>query len=67
MSYEKPKKPIPRRCKIFHCDRRKGSFCCTDCGYNRPGGCRNPCLNGPERCGQVLLENRKTTGDSEKI
>ena len=43
----------PRRCKIFNCDRRHGSFCCADCGVRRCGGCRNPCLNSPEQCGQV--------------
>lgn len=47
-------KPASRHCKLFNCDRRRGSFCCTDCGYKRTGGCKNPCLNGPERCGQVL-------------
>jgi hypothetical protein len=43
-------------CKIFNCDRRRGSFCCADCGYKRIGNCKNPCLNGPERCGQAILE-----------
>lgn len=43
----------PRNCKIFNCDRRRGSYCCADCGYKASGNCKNPCLNGPERCGQV--------------
>lgn len=46
-------KAIQRRCKIFNCDRRHGHFCCSDCGYKRNGQCKNPCLNGPDRCGQV--------------
>ena len=37
-------KPVPRRCKIFNCDRRRGSFCCADCGYRRSGNCKNPCI-----------------------
>lgn len=45
-----------RRCMIFNCDRRRGNFCCADCGYKRSGNCKNPCLNGPKRCGQVALE-----------
>lgn len=44
------------RCMIFNCDRRRGSFCCADCGYKRSGNCKNPCLNGPMRCGQVVPE-----------
>lgn len=46
-------KAIQRRCKIFNCDRRHGHFCCSDCGYKLNGQCKNPCLNGPDRCGQV--------------
>lgn len=43
-----------RRCRIFNCNRRHGSFCCVGCGYKRSGSCKNPCLNDPERCRQVL-------------
>ena len=46
-------KTNPRMCKIFNCDRRHGNFCCADCGYKRNGNCKNPCLNGPERCNCV--------------
>lgn len=52
-------KPAPRRCKIFNCDRRRGNFCCADCGFKRSGGCKNHCLNGPERCGQVVSPESK--------
>ena len=45
-------KTSPRGCMIFTCDRRRGNFCCSDCGY-RNTNCKNPCLNGPERCGQA--------------
>lgn len=48
-----------RRCKLFNCDRRRGSFCCADCGYKQSGSCKNPCLNGPMRCGQVVPEGEK--------
>ena len=44
---------IPRKCLIFNCDRRRGNFCCTDCDRKDTGRCQNPCLNSPERCGQV--------------
>ena len=40
----------------YNCDRRRGSFCCADCGYKRSGNCKNPCLNGHMRCGQVVSE-----------
>lgn len=42
----------PRHCTIFNCDHRHGNICCADCGYNPAynGNCKNPCLNGPERC-----------------
>ena len=26
-------KTSPRGCMIFTCDRRRGNFCCSDCGY----------------------------------
>ena len=53
-------KHAPRRCKIFNFDRRRGNFCCTDCGHQRSGHCKNYCLNGPERCGQVSREPAMT-------
>lgn len=52
-------KHYPRRCKLFNCDRWRGNVCCADCGYKRSGSCKNPCLNGPMRCGQVVLEEVK--------
>lgn len=58
----KQEKTDSRHCRIFNCDRRHGSFCCADCGYKRIGNCKNPCLNGPERCGQAL----PATGAVEK-
>lgn len=36
-----------RRCRIFYCDHRRGSYCCADCGR----GCSHGCLNDPDRCG----------------
>lgn len=46
-------KAFPRKCLLFNCDRRHGNFCCEDCGYKSSGNCKNPCLNGPDRCGLV--------------
>lgn len=55
-------------CKIFNCDRRHGNFCCADCGYKRNGNCKNPCLNGPERCNCVAEPETKKpkTGGNTK-
>lgn len=41
----------PRMCMIFNCDRMHGNMCCVDCPHRAK--CNNPCLNGPDRCGQV--------------
>lgn len=43
-----------RKCLIFNCDHRHGNYCCADC--DRRSRCDNPCLNGPDRCGQVKEE-----------
>lgn len=40
-----------RKCLIFNCDYRHGNYCCADC--DRWSRCKNPCLNSPERFGQV--------------
>ena len=55
-------KAIQRRCMIFNCDRRHGHFCCADCGYKRNGQCKNPCINGPDRCGQVDKREARKEG-----
>lgn len=44
-------------CKIFNCDRRRGSYCCYYC--LRKDRCKNPCLNGPDRCGEHKEEPKK--------
>lgn len=46
-----------RKCLIFNCDRRRGSYCCADCKDKKT--CKNPCLNSPKRCGQVKEEGGK--------
>lgn len=28
---------ISRMCELFNCDRRKGHYCCADCGYRKSG------------------------------
>lgn len=40
------------RCKLFYCDRVKDSRCCASCSYRTR--CTNPCINKPEKCGQML-------------
>lgn len=52
------KSNVVRICELFNCDRRHGNYCCADCGY-RKTNCKNPCLNGPERCGQATPEAKK--------
>ena len=51
-----------RQCKIFYCDRRRGRFCCADCGYKdctNSARCKKPCLNDPKLCGAVLEKDDK--------
>lgn len=55
----------PRRCEIFNCDRRHGNYCCADCGYKATGNCKNHCLNGPERCGQVKTKEATPNGKNQ--
>lgn len=45
---------LNRRCVIFNCDHCRGNICCTYC-INK-SKCKNPCLNNPQRCGQVKIE-----------
>lgn len=47
-----------RRCQIFNCDRRHGSYCCFDCPQRSK--CKNACQNSPENCGQVAEPAKKT-------
>lgn len=42
------------KCQIFYCEYIKDRFCCAHCGHRHR--CSNPCLNGPERCGQAVDE-----------
>lgn len=39
------------RCKLFNCDKLHRHQCCAHCSLR--GRCKNPCLNSPEKCGQV--------------
>lgn len=50
-------KEVTRRCKIFNCDRRHGHYCCSHCEHK--DGCKNRCLNSPERCRQSRPETMK--------
>lgn len=42
-----------RFCVIFNGDHMRGNSCCADC-MNK-AKCKNPCLNNPQRCGQVKV------------
>ena len=42
------------RCTLFNCDKRHGHYCCAVCHLRSQ--CQNPCLNNPERCGQLRQE-----------
>lgn len=60
-----------RQCKLFYCDRLQERYCCADCGYQSCRGprCKNPCLNDPEKCGQVegnTGEERCQSGSSNR-
>jgi len=48
------------QCRIFNCDYRRGSFCCSYCWRRKE--CRNPCHNIPERCGECYTAE-KTGGE----
>lgn len=43
-----------RSCQIFNCDQMRGNICCAYCV--KKVKCKNPCLNNPQRCGQVKGE-----------
>ncbi len=45
------------RCSIFNCDKVRGHQCCALC--SRRGRCKNPCLNHPDRCGQLRADTLK--------
>ncbi|WP_313528765.1 hypothetical protein [Anaerotignum sp.] len=40
-----------KRCKVFNCDKRRGSYCCYYC--ERILSCVNRCENVPSKCGLV--------------
>ena len=50
------KKKSPECRMDYYCDRRKGNYCCADCGYSP--GCKRKCLNSPDRCG-LYIENKE--------
>ncbi len=54
------KSNVVRICELFNCDRRKGHYCCADCGYRKSGRCVNPCQNDPKKCGYVLSDLGKS-------
>lgn len=45
------------RCKIFRCPTFGTYECCAECPIRE--GCPDPCLNHPDRCGQVRRETPK--------
>lgn len=40
------------KCKLFRCSKRRGCPCCFYC--DRATQCVDPCLNHPEKCGQLV-------------
>lgn len=42
------------RCSIFNCDKKHMNQCCALCAELNQ--CKNPCLNHPDRCGQLREE-----------
>lgn len=36
-------------CKLFNCDKRRGSYCCWYCDLR--AACKKPCFNSPDKCG----------------
>ena len=51
----------PRRCRLFHCDKRGDRYCCADCPEKKRDCCRNPCLNDPSRCNQEDVPAKEGT------
>lgn len=47
-----PRKFTGRGCLLFYCQRRKGYYCCGDCGYRTSVHvrCKEPCQNEPAAC-----------------
>lgn len=41
------------KCTLFHCDHRRGGYCCFYCRKKK--SCHNPCLNNPAKCGAVFV------------
>lgn len=58
----KPLKDGRRRCGIFECGYIEDNLCCADC---KKEDCKRRCLNGPERCGQVIQRDAKRTETSD--
>ena len=46
------------KCKVFHCDRRRGQYCCSYCDYKKIG-CHNSCQNSPRKCGLFKEEENE--------
>lgn len=59
----KPLKDGRRRCGIFECGYIEDNLCCADCTRT---GCKNRCLNAPERCGQVIQRKQEKPKQEEK-
>jgi len=54
---EPAKRDTKHRCEIFHCDRRRDRYCYFYCHMKE--SCKNPCLNGPERCGKSSVKEEQ--------
>ena len=53
------------KCNLFNCDKMHRHQCCALC--ERRSSCDNPCLNHPDRCGQLREETPKETAAAAGI
>lgn len=59
----KPLKDGRRRCGIYECGYIEDNLCCADCTRT---GCKNRCLNAPERCGQAIQRQQEKQKPQEE-
>ncbi len=53
------------KCRLFNCDKERRHQCCAFCQHRTI--CKNPCLNHPDRCGQLREETPKEYAAEAKI
>lgn len=58
---EKKQNTIPK-CKQFNCDKLHGNYCCFYC--IKKDGCKNHCLNTPEKCNLAVPIDKQKAGNN---